>query len=866
MPKPVALGLFVLAAAPAGAATYYVAPTGSGSACTLAAPCRQIRTALTLVAPNDTIQVADGSYLGFDVDDIDGLPGQPITIHAQGTGAVVTVTTDRPDNRDTIFISFSDWIVVDGLRASNANRAAVRVDQSDHVTVRNGVYGNNGTWGIFTDFTDDLLLENNTCFGSVGQHGIYVSNSSDRPTVRGNHLFGNFQAGLHMNGDLSAGGDGIISGGLVENNIIHGNGAGGGAAINMDGVQDTIVRNNLLYDNHATGIVAFQEDGAQGPRGLQILHNTVHQAQNGRWALQIFDTTGAILVRNNALYHPNTARGSLNYGDATDVSNTDSDYNVLDRISPDGDSTIFTVAQWQALGHEPHSVTTGPLAALFVNPGGGDYHLPAGSPAVDRGITLPAVAVDIEGNPRPQGASSDAGAYERAGAPLPTLAIADASVAEGNGGTAPLSFTVTLSAAAAQSVTVAYATANGTATAPSDYTAASGTITFTPGATTRSVVVPVVGDTTLEPDEAFTVSLSSPSGATVADGQATGTIQNDDLPTLAIDDTSVVEGSSGSAPATFAVRLSAAAAQNVTVAYATANGTATAPSDYTAASGVVTFPPGTTARSVAVSVVGDVAVEGDETFTVALSAPSGATVADGQATATIVDDDLTPVGGLELSHRTAIAQDLSAATGTAGADTYRIAQQARASYEVLVDAASGDVSPAALERLASDLSTVLQTGDAAGTGTGRSLRWTNTATTAVVNQAIRVRSTGCGTGCGADDTYRVRAWETTYAVPRFNQSGSQGTVLLVQNRTTRTVVARAYFWSPSGALLGEHPFTLVPRGTLALNVGTVAGVPGQSGAITIAHDGGYGALAGKAVALEPSTGFSFDSPMGERAP
>src|SRR5689334_1247282 len=116
-----ALGLFVLAAAPAGAATYYVSPTGTGTACSLATPCRQIRTALLLVAPNDTIQVADGSYLGFDVDDIDGLPGQPITIHATGTNAVVTVTTDRPDNRDTIFITFSDWIVIDGLRASNAN-------------------------------------------------------------------------------------------------------------------------------------------------------------------------------------------------------------------------------------------------------------------------------------------------------------------------------------------------------------------------------------------------------------------------------------------------------------------------------------------------------------------------------------------------------------------------------------------------------------------------------------------------------------------------------------------------------------------------------------------------------------------------
>ena len=119
------------------------------------------------------------------MDEINGLPGQPITIRATGANAVVTVTTDRPDNRDTIFITFSDWIVVDGLRASNANRAAVRIDQSHHVTVRNGVFGNNGTWGIFTDFSDDTLLEGNECFGSVGEHGIYVSNSSDRPVVRG---------------------------------------------------------------------------------------------------------------------------------------------------------------------------------------------------------------------------------------------------------------------------------------------------------------------------------------------------------------------------------------------------------------------------------------------------------------------------------------------------------------------------------------------------------------------------------------------------------------------------------------------------------------------------------------------------------
>ncbi|MET0552995.1 MAG: hypothetical protein ABW221_08160, partial [Vicinamibacteria bacterium] len=226
---------------------------------------------------------------------------------------------------------------------------------------------------------------------------------------------------------------------------------------------------------------------------------------------------------------------------------------------------------------------------------------------------------------------------------------------------------------------------------------------------------------------------------------------------------------------------------------------------------------------------------------------------------------LPAIAGLELAHGAVIAQDLSSASGTAGTDVFRIAQQPRSSYEVVVDAASGDVSPALLERLAADLSTVLQPGDAVGTGTGRSLRWANTSTTAVVNQAVRVRSTGCGSDCGTDDTYRVRAWETTVAIPRFNQSGTQGTVLVVQNRTTRTVVARAYFWSTAGTLLGQSPLTLGARETLVLNVATVAGVTGQSGSITIAHDAGYGGLAGKAVALEPSTGFSFDSPMTDRA-
>jgi parallel beta-helix repeat protein len=396
----------------AAGATYYVSPTGSDAgACTFVAPCRQIRRALTLVNAGDTIFVANGSYLGFDVDSLHGAPGAPITVKAQGTGALVTATTDRPDNRDTIFITFSSYIVIDGLRASNANRAAVRVDQSPNVTIRNGVYANNGTWGIFTDFADDLLLENNECSGSVAEHGIYVSNSGDRPVLRRNRVYGNNASGIQLNADLSAGGDGIITGALIEQNVIFNNGTAGGAAINLDGVQDSIVRNNVLYNNRSTGIVNYQGDGGEGPQGMEILHNTIDMPSTGRWALLISNTTGPNLVRNNILYNRHSFRGGITYGSPADVANTDSDYNVLDRVSQDDGDTVLSLAQWQAQGFELHSFIASDVD-LWMSVASADYHLKAGSPAIDQGVFAPNATRDMEGHVRPWGPGVDVGADE----------------------------------------------------------------------------------------------------------------------------------------------------------------------------------------------------------------------------------------------------------------------------------------------------------------------------------------------------------------------------------------------------------------------------------------------------------------------
>ncbi|TDT88397.1 chitinase [Azorhizobium sp. AG788] len=241
-------------------------------------------------------------------------------------------------------------------------------------------------------------------------------------------------------------------------------------------------------------------------------------------------------------------------------------------------------------------------------------------------------------------------------APLPTIAIADAAISEGNSGSKLLSFVVSLSAASTSAVSVSYATGDGTATAGSDYTAGTGTVTFAPGETSKTIQVAVRGDTVVEANETFTVTLSAPSGATIADGSAIGTITNDDVavvvPTVSIADASVVEGNSGTTALSFVVSLSAASTSAVSVSYATANGTATAGSDYTAKTGTVTFAPGETSKTVQVAVTGDTAVEANETFTVALSSPSGATLGHGTATATITNDDVasTPGGGAVVDY------------------------------------------------------------------------------------------------------------------------------------------------------------------------------------------------------------------------
>jgi MSHA biogenesis protein MshQ len=243
----------------------------------------------------------------------------------------------------------------------------------------------------------------------------------------------------------------------------------------------------------------------------------------------------------------------------------------------------------------------------------------------------------------------------------PSLSINNAALTEGNSGSSNLSFTVSASGTSVSAITVNYATANGTASGGAscfggiDYLSQSGTLSIPAGSTSGTIVVPVCGDTLYETNETFTVSLSSPSFANLGTPNVgTGTINNDDsAPSLSINNNSSAEGNSSTTPFTFTVSLSSASGVTTSVLYATADGTATGGTactsgiDYLSQSGTLSIPALSTSGSIGIQVCGDTVFEPDETFTLTLSSPTNATLGSPSVgTATIINDDAAPVGGL----------------------------------------------------------------------------------------------------------------------------------------------------------------------------------------------------------------------------
>ncbi len=223
----------------------------------------------------------------------------------------------------------------------------------------------------------------------------------------------------------------------------------------------------------------------------------------------------------------------------------------------------------------------------------------------------------------------------------PKLFLKDAQVIEGDSGRVQLVFPAELDRPSGSVVTAAFATRDGTAIAGSgDYTAAAGQVRFEPGLTNATLSVEVRGDLAIEPDETLVIDLGQLANAGEGRVHAIGTILDDDTRKLVISDAAVREGPAGtSTNAVLRITLNRPSADSVRVRYATADGTATAGSDYAPASGQLVFEPGSTSREVSIEVFGDDVFEPNETALVQLSSPEGAVIADRQGVVTIVNDE-----------------------------------------------------------------------------------------------------------------------------------------------------------------------------------------------------------------------------------
>lgn len=329
-----------------------------------------------------------------------------------------------------------------------------------------------------------------------------------------------------------------------------------------------------------------------------------------------------------------------------------------------------------------------------------------------------------------------------------SLAVADASVLEGDSGSADLVFTVTLGSSSGRPIVLSFATSDQNAGA-ADYQPTSGELILEPGELTATIAVPILGDRLDETDETFLLVVTA-EGATVVDGQAVGTIVDDDEPTISIDDVTVEEGDSGTLDAIFNVSLSIPSDQVVVVDYETAADTARETEDFLASTGSLRFEVGETVKTITVKIVGDLAFETyEEHFFVDLDGATAA-VEDGQGRGTILDNEpcsgpnlllnagaeATPVGGNLPSWIEVLGtnwqqrrSDPSAAEGQAsfypGVTTDVFAELAQpvtvASYQVPIDGAAGqDFAFSALvrtrEEVPSDVARiVVEYRDASGT-------------------------------------------------------------------------------------------------------------------------------------------------------
>ncbi|HBB95280.1 MAG TPA: hypothetical protein DC054_07795 [Blastocatellia bacterium] len=512
----------------------------------------------------------------------------------------------------------------------------------------------NITAGINIAGTDSNLVggsnpgEGNLISGNSGEDGIRIGNSSTNTKVMGN-LIGTKADGISPLGN----GRGITLANTASSTIIGGTVAGSA---------------NIIAFSSFGNAVSVEKQNKQNA----ILGNSIFSNQS-----IAINGLGIDLSDNNGVggVTPNDP------GDADTGGNDLQNFPVLTSVTPSGATTTvqgtlnstantqFRVEVFSNTVCDPSGFGEGQKFVAFANvttDANGDAGFTQNIPTASLvGPVFTATATDPNGNTSEfsQCKTSAAGGSGVLQFGTSMLTFFEAA------GTATV--TVTRTQGSTGTVKVDYATGptnqSNKATAGTDYTTTSGQLTFLDGETSKTVSVPIIDDAISEQEEAFSMTLSNPTGGATIGIQSTVTfdILDDDAPALTINDVQVVEGNAGTTNATFTVSLTHTYFQDESVDYTSAAGTAQSGTDYQPASGTLVFLAGQTSKTITVLVNGDTTQEPDETFFVQLSNSNNVSILKSKGTATIINDDAPPAPTVQFNNASySVQEDLGALTIT----------------------------------------------------------------------------------------------------------------------------------------------------------------------------------------------------------
>jgi hypothetical protein len=345
-------------------------------------PWTTLQHAVDYAEPGDTILINEGTYAGFRTDK-SGTEDAWITIKPN-SGAKVVINRPGAENKHGSNLEFETWEWgesvnywnISGLKINNADSYGIDIRgneyyHSSHFNIEKNKVWNSGKSGIFTGFVDYVTVGKNRSFKN-GEHGIYMSNSGDHYTVKGNKTYENWACGVQFNADWTSGGDGIMDDILIKNNKVYKNGKGGGAGINLDGINNAKVIKNDIYDNYAGGLSLHRLDGRLPSSNVLVKNNTIDMPEGSRWAINIKDHWGRIgydfeniTISQNTVTHADSSKGSI-WLPCFDIKGFKSDHNQMTgqfyagwSYGDQGFWDYMDWEEWQALGFDPNSTELG---------------------------------------------------------------------------------------------------------------------------------------------------------------------------------------------------------------------------------------------------------------------------------------------------------------------------------------------------------------------------------------------------------------------------------------------------------------------------------------------------------------------------